>query len=88
YVGPPVNEKYGTSPRIQLDDAFATVEEVQPYIKRKREQRDEDEIPMVTTSLKVDKDTKMGIVTDIKQELREIRALKINYSTHRRADKY
>ena len=35
----------------------------------------------MTTSLKIDKDVKMGIVTDIKQELRKLNALKINYST-------
>ncbi len=35
----------------------------------------------MTTSLKVDKETKMGIVTDVKQELRKVNALKINYST-------
>lgn len=31
-------------------------------------------------SLKVDKNTKMGIVSDVKQELRKANALKINYS--------
>ncbi len=45
--------------------------------------------PLITTSLKVDKDTKMGIVSDIKQELRQARALKINYSTNTRSrDKF
>jgi hypothetical protein len=37
----------------------------------------------MTTSIKVDKDTKMGIVTDVKQELRKANALKINYSTRK-----
>ena len=31
--------------------------------------------------MKVDKETEMGIVTDVKQELRKANALKINYST-------
>ena len=35
-------------------------------------------------SLKVDKDTKMGIVTDIKQALRQSYALNINYSANAR----
>ena len=34
----------------------------------------------MTTSLRVDKEVKMGIVTDVKQELRKIGALKVNYS--------
>jgi len=36
---------------------------------------------MLTTSLKVDSETQMGIVTDVKQELRKTSAFKINCST-------
>ena len=38
----------------------------------------------MTTSIKADQDTKMGIVTDVKQELRKANALKINYSTRKK----
>jgi hypothetical protein len=41
----------------------------------------------LTTSLKVDGDTEMGIVTDVKQELREAQALKISYSTREKVVK-
>ncbi len=85
YVGPPFNERYGTAPRIQLDDAFASLKDIQPWVKKNRKKRKEAERPLITTSLKVDKKTEMGIVTDIKQELRQAKALKINYSTNRRA---
>lgn len=85
YVGPPSSEAlratFGTEPRIQLNDAYATVGELAEFIEAEREARDESEAPKLTTSLKVDKDTKMGLVTDIKQELRKANALKINYST-------
>jgi hypothetical protein len=36
---------------------------------------------VLTTALKVDGDTKMGLISDIKQELRKVNALKINYTT-------
>ena len=36
---------------------------------------------VLTTALKVDGDTKMGLITDIKEELRKVNALKINYTT-------
>jgi biopolymer transport protein ExbD len=89
YVGPPKNKKYGTAPRIQLDDSFATLKDIQPWIQKNRKKRPEAVRPLITTSLKVDKKTKMGIVSDIKQELRQARALKLNYSTKTRArDKY
>ena len=84
YIGSPVQRlqsSYGTKPRIQLNDAYATVKDLPEYIIAEREARDEKEVPFMTTSLKVDQDAKMGIISDVKQELREMNALKINYST-------
>jgi biopolymer transport protein ExbD len=81
-VGPPSDERYGTAPRIQLEDSFATLDQIGDYITARKEARDEAERSLVATSLKVDRDTKMGLVTDIKQELRNIGALKIVYSTN------
>lgn len=80
YVGEPVQSKLGTNTRIQLNDAFGTVEAIPEFIAKEREARDEADRKFLTTSLKVDKDTKMGIVTDIKQKLRRVGAFKINYS--------
>ncbi|KAB1063209.1 MULTISPECIES: ExbD/TolR family protein [Salibacter] len=87
YIGEPLNaETYGTASRIQLNDAFASVKEVGPYIETRRAEVDEAEVPLLTTSLKVDKETEMGIVTDVKQELRKVQALKISYSTREKMD--
>jgi biopolymer transport protein ExbD len=84
YIGEPMNSKiYGNNTRIQLDDAFATVDDIQEFIAKERQARDENDRKLLTTSLKVDSDTRMGIVTDIKQELRKASALKINYSTRK-----
>ncbi len=84
YIGPPIQSQvFGTEPRIQLNDAFATMNEIAPFVAAEREARNEAERNLITTSLKVDRDTKMGIVTDVKQELRKSNALKINYSTTR-----
>ncbi len=88
YIGEPLDvEKYGTTSRIQLNDKFATVKEVGPYIESRRAERDEAEVPLLITSLKVDEDTKMGIVTEVKQELRKVQALKISYSTREKLKK-
>jgi len=80
YVGEPVQTKLGTNTRVQLNDAFATVDDITEFIAQERAARDEVDRKFLTTSLKVDKETKMGIVTDIKQELRKVGAFKINYS--------
>ncbi|MBN3035501.1 MAG: biopolymer transporter ExbD [Bacteroidales bacterium] len=86
YIGQPLNyRKYGTESRIQLNDQFATVKDIQEFIQLEREARDEADRKLLTTSLKVDRETKMGVVTDVKQELRKVGAFKINYSTRKKA---
>ncbi|GAB4376689.1 MAG: biopolymer transporter ExbD [Salibacteraceae bacterium] len=88
YIGEPLKtEIYGTLPKIQLDDDFADVDDIQDYIIRKRTERPEVLHGKITVSLKVDEDVKMGIVTDVKQELRKVQALKISYSTREKVDK-
>ncbi|MGD1846206.1 MAG: ExbD/TolR family protein [Salibacteraceae bacterium] len=87
YIGSPIDKaKFGSEPRIQLNDVFATTNDIGPYIESRRSEREEAEIPRLTTSLKVDSETKMGIVTKVKQELRKVQALKISYSTREGAD--
>lgn len=88
YIGEPTNTAlYGTLPKIQLDDAFATVEDIQDYVIEKRADRPEAVHGAIIVSLKVDEETKMGIVTDVKQELRDVQALKISYSTREKVNK-
>jgi len=84
YAGKPsprYQQKYGTEARIQLNDKFAEVSDVQQFIYAEREGKREELIPYLTTALKVDVETNMGLVSDIKQELRKAEALKINYTT-------
>ncbi|WP_460220096.1 ExbD/TolR family protein [Psychroserpens sp. MEBiC05023] len=83
YAGKPARgyEKFGTEARLQLNDKFADIGEIQAFINAERSALlSEDLIPYMTVSLKVDREANMGIVGDIKQELREANALKINYS--------
>ena len=83
YMGAPQDrEVYGDAPRLQLDDAFARVDEVRAFVEKKRADTDVKLRSKITWSLKVDVDTRMGIVTDVKQELRKADALKINYSAN------
>jgi biopolymer transport protein ExbD len=88
YIGEPKNTKlFGTNSRIQLNDVFASVDDIPDFIVKEREARDEADRKFLTTSLKVDGDTKMGIVTDVKQELRKAGAFKINYSTRKKVER-
>ena len=83
YMGKPSDgyEKFGTESRIQLNDQFADLSEVGAFIGAERAALREELIPFLTVALKVDKDANMGIVGDVKQELRKVNALKIIYTT-------
>lgn len=88
YIGPPTNTAiYGTESRIQLNDQYAKVEDVPEFVAREREARDEADRNFLTNSLKVHVDTKMGIVTDVKQELRKVGAFRMHYSTLKGVEK-
>ncbi len=81
-VGPPQNaERDGTAPRIQLDDKYGSVEEVDEFIILKRNEQPEAIRDYLTTAIKGDKTVRMGLMTDIKQELRNANALKLLYSS-------
>ena len=92
YIGSPTTTQqlnFGTKSRIQLNDVTFSrkeVREIHNFIISERLQKDEDEIPYMTTSIKADASVTMGIVTDVKQELRKVNALKINYSTKKNKD--
>ncbi len=90
YVGEPLKQFqaiFGIAPRIQLNDQFANIGDIQDYVIAEREARDEAEQKFMVTSLKIDENTKMGIVSDIKQELRKSAALHINYSSRKRIER-
>jgi biopolymer transport protein ExbD len=82
YVGEPMREyreQFGSATRIQLNDVFADIPEIESFITMERSSMKEEDQNVMTVSIKADKDTKMGIITDIKQALRRAYALKINY---------
>ena len=86
YVGVPLKTQFGSESRIQLNDAFANPNEIAEFIASEREARDEEDRKFLITSIKADKATRMGVITDIKQELRKVGAFKINYSSRKVAN--
>lgn len=83
YIGRP-KEKfqsiYGTSPRIQLNDAFGTEADIPLFLEKHKIKVPESQHPLIATSLRVDGDVTMGIVQDVKTALRKAGQLKVNYS--------
>jgi type IV secretory pathway VirB9-like protein len=87
YVGTPTAEfrkQYGAETRIQLDDAFADAHEIGDFIINERSSMAEEDQGKMTVSIKADKETKMNVITDIKQELRRSYALRISYAATQR----
>ena len=69
YIGQPTPQwrgKIGTGTRIQLNDKFAEVDAIHDYVAQERESMHEYDKPFMKVSLKIDKNTQMGIVTDVK----------------------
>jgi biopolymer transport protein ExbD len=66
----------GQDGRIQVNDSLTKLEDIQKIMYAKRVA-----LPNVIVSLRIDKSSQMGVVTDIQQELRKASCLRINYST-------
>ncbi len=85
-IGPPTRAyqaQYGTDARIQLNDSFKTVDDIRDFIAAERDAMSEGDRQFMTTVIRADQDVRMGIVTDVKQELRRCSALKIMYMARR-----
>ena len=84
HIGQPVlamQAKFGTAPRIQLNDSYKTTKDILDFVAGERDQLSEVDRALMTICLKADGKTKMGIITDVKQELRRANALKISYAS-------
>jgi biopolymer transport protein ExbD len=89
YIGRPLDrykEIYGTKPRIQLGDKISDVFDIPIFLEKHRIKVSENQRPGISTSLRVDGNVTMGIVQDVKTELRKSNQLKINYSAKPKAD--
>ncbi|MCB0561340.1 MAG: biopolymer transporter ExbD [Lewinellaceae bacterium] len=83
YIGRPVEkyrELYGTKPRLQLGDKFANIVDIPLFLEKHKIKVPESRHGQITSSLRVDGEVTMGIVQDVKTQLRKSGQLKVNYS--------
>ena len=86
YIGSPTSQyqsQYGTESRIKLNDSFKTTKDIRDFIAAERESLSEADRQLMQVSIKADEDARMGIITDVKQELRRCSALKIMYAARK-----
>ncbi len=72
--------------KIQVNDKIIDIKDITSFIFVERSVRSEDEVKLMTTSIKADKDASVGTILDIKEQLRDINALKISFSTTKGTD--
>ena len=77
---PSMQAKYGTATQIQLNDSYKTAKDIGDFIAAERDQLNEADRSQMTVCIKSDQFTKMGMITDVKQELRRSNSLKISYA--------
>ena len=86
YIGAPIasqQAQWGTAPRIQLNDSYKNARDILDFIASERDKLSEADRAAMTVMLKADRNTRMGIITDVKQELRKASALKISYAAQK-----
>ncbi len=84
YAGKPSAQykSFGTEARLQINDKFASIEHVQAAVQEARTGLRPELQDRLVVALKIDENANAGLVSDIKQKLREINALKIMYITN------
>lgn len=83
YVGKPTaayQKQFGENAVIQLGDKISPAARVFDYVNTKRNGMAEDIQDRMMVSLKVDQKATIGVLTDVKEQLRRANALKINYT--------
>ena len=87
YIGEPTKPAlYGKEPKIQADDVFIEPKDVVRWVNEKKSELPENEREQLTVSLKVDRDAKRGLISDVEIELRKANARKLLYSTLQQKD--
>ncbi len=86
YIGQPIESQqaqYGTAPRIQLNDAYRLPKDILDFVASERDKLSEADRQAMTVMIKADKGTRMGIIADVKMQLRLANALKISYAANK-----
>lgn len=82
YIGTPKETgRYGSEPRVQVNDVLIEPTAIVQFVNQEKDKLSEAEREQITMALKVDREAKMGIVSDVQQQLREANALKVLYSS-------
>jgi hypothetical protein len=66
-----------------LNDSYKTTKDILDFVAGERDNLSESDRAQMTICLKADQNTKMGVIADVKQELRRANALKLSYGAYK-----
>jgi len=82
YIGKPKNTGlYGSEPRVQANDVLIGSPEIVQWVNQERDKLPEADRGFITISMKVDKEVKMGPISDVQTELRNADARRVLYAS-------
>lgn len=90
HIGRPTDEMrrtVGDRTRIQINDKYADVDEVADFVAGERRRMSPEDAQIMSVSVKADRRTDMGTISDVRQALRRGGALRVNYSAVQRVGK-
>jgi biopolymer transport protein ExbD len=81
YIGKPKNTGlYGLEPRVQANDVLIGSPDIVQWVNQERDKLPEADRGLITISMKVDKEVKMGPISDVQTELRNADARRVLYA--------
>jgi biopolymer transport protein ExbD len=87
FIGKPKNTSlYGAEPRIQANDVLVSPPEIVQWVNQERDMLPEADRGFITISMKVDRDVKMGPISDVQTELRNADARRVLYASINKID--
>ena len=69
---------------MQINDRIATASDIAGFMASERKRMSEEDRSNQTVSVKADRKTPMGMITDVKMALRKARVQRISYSAEQR----
>jgi biopolymer transport protein ExbD len=82
FIGKPKNTSlYGVEPRIQANDVLISPPEIVQWVNQERDMLAEADRGFITISMKIDRDVKMGPISDVQTELRNADARRVLYAS-------
>ena len=77
---PKLEAKFGSEPRIEAEGQFISIDDIVPFIMKEKDELPTYSRDQIIVLLKADEDVPMGIISDVKQELKKANARQIVFA--------